>query len=277
MNRIIGVFLLLYVLFDMSLQVSANEAMTSDVLYFFNPETLHVSIYTTAEAYLNHSQTEFYILNGFPVDAVFVNCYDEYAQINLYGQNIFCSKKYITNVCPITNLIGFSRPVNTDTSFHTMKPYDTTLLKAFKDEVSIFGYINFQYFCKYEQQYGFIDLVDNDMFTIINYGFDKQPLVNMMPVDEIREIAASEALRYLNISSLDNYHMDINIYTNTENPLGSMYVVHVYPQYPDRDVIQIVIDCMTGKIYQIMYSKQVFGGNQVHKQTVLCVGSNLKK
>ena len=265
MKRIIGVFLLLYALFDMSLQANANETTASDVLYFFNPETLHVSVYTTAETYLNHSQTDFYILNGFPINAVFVNYHDDYAQINIYGQDIFCSKKYITNVCPITDLIGFSRLLNTDTSFHTINPYDTLLLKAFKDEVSIFGYINFQYFCKYKQQYGFIDLVDDGIFTIVSYDFEKQPLNNMMPVYKIREIATIEALQYLNISSLDNYHMDINIYTNTENPLGSMYVVHVYPQYPDRDVLQIVIDCMTGKIYHCLYSKQVFGKNQMQK------------
>ncbi len=263
MKRINIILLLVFILCLMPLQVSANEEMISDDLYFFNPETLYVSVYTTTEECLNHSRPDGYILNGFPISAHSVKCYNNYAQINIYGQNIFCSKDYITDECPITDLAGFLRTVNTDASFHTMKPdsgeIDTIILKEFKDDVNIFGFIDFQYFCKYGEQYGFIDYIDNGWFTIVNYGFDEQPLYNMMPVDEIRKIATSEALEYLKLSSLDNYHIDINIYTNADNPLGSMYVVHVYPQFPDRDVLQIDIDCMTGKIYRCSYSEQVFG------------------
>ena len=278
MKRIYIILLLLLILCLMPLQVSANEEPVSGELYFFNPDSLCINVYSTAEAYLNHLDTDFYILNGFPISKETVKYYDDFARIDIYGQNIFCSKNYIIDECPITDLHGFSRLLNDDVSFKSVNPdsreIKTTELKKYKDDVYVFGYINYKYLCKYEQQYGFIDkYVDNGSFAIVNYSFDKQPLFNMMPIEEIRQIAIVEALKYLNIPSLDDFYVDINIYTNIDNPLSSMYIVHVYRQYPDHDVLQIDIDCMTGKVYRCSYAKQVVGVNivQCEEKLILCV------
>ena len=81
----------------------------------------------------------------------------------------------------------------------------------------------------------------------------------MMTPEDIKNIAVEGACEYLNTVSLEDYHIDINIFTYTDNPMASMYVVHIYPEFPDRDVLQILITCMTGEILAIDYSERVYG------------------
>ena len=89
--------------------------------------------------------------------------------------------------------------------------------------------------------------------------FEKQPLFNMLSVEEVEQIAITSACHYLNVPSVDDYHMDINILTNCIYPENSMYVVHFYTTSPDRDVLQIDIQCTSGLVIRIDYAKEVLG------------------
>ena len=62
-----------------------------------------------------------------------------------------------------------------------------------------------------------------------------------------------------NVDSIEEYHVDIGLYTCAKKLEESWYVVNIYPETSEYDLYSVWINCMTGEIILDDFAKHSLG------------------
>ncbi len=227
-------------------------------LCFYNDDTFFVTVYFTKEECLEEAQTDNYILNGVNLSDNQVDFCDDIAEVHILDSTVYCKREYI-KVAPImVDHFVLSRTIQRETplisNIHSITDKSETRLTPLTDTVDILGYINGYYYAKYENEYGFID-----SWSVFTYAFDDLVIPQMIDMETIRQISMKHIKQKYNVDSIEEYHVDIGLYTCAKKLEESWYVVNIYPETSEYDLYSVWINCMTGEIILDDFAKHSLG------------------
>ena len=95
--------------------------------------------------------------------------------------------------------------------------------------------------------------------SVFTYAFDDLVIPQMIDMETIRQISMKHIKQKYNVDSIEEYHVDIGLYTCAKKLEESWYVVNIYPETSEYDLYSVWINCMTGEIILDDFAKHSLG------------------
>lgn len=229
----------------------------SSLLYLWDDFSLSTRLYISKEDCKNNEESEYYLLNGCPLDIGEVDIQPDISSIFIDGTHYYFHTANIVDTIPfsserdyfIKSTVIEEIPISYLSA--EAEPKEININKG--SIIEIIGRIHYSYIIRFDQKAGIIKIAPFSLERI------RTPLYGMIKKEEaIQRAVNALSAEYLDFSS-EALILESTYVTDMYSPEDSYYIVLAYPVDMWHNVYMVSVCSFSGEILSIGYYDEIRG------------------